>query len=67
LQARRMVENWHFWVMVNIVSTFYLFPMQKLYVTTGLYGIFLILAVMGLVEWRKIWLNQQAALTDSSG
>lgn len=59
LQARRMVDNWHFWIMVNIVSAFYLFPAQKLYVTTGLYIIFLILAVLGLLEWRKIYRGQR--------
>jgi nicotinamide mononucleotide transporter len=62
LQARRIVENWHFWILVDVICTFYLFPIQKLYVTTGLYGIFLILAVMGLLEWLKIWRRQSAEI-----
>jgi nicotinamide mononucleotide transporter len=30
-----------------------LFTWRGLLVTTGLYGLFLILAIVGLVEWRR--------------
>ena len=52
LMARRFVENWHFWIIVNLISI-PLYATKELYLTAGLYGVFLVLAVAGLVEWRK--------------
>ena len=52
LMTRRFVENWHYWIIVNIISIpLYIF--KDLHLTAGLYGIFLVLAIAGLVEWRK--------------
>jgi nicotinamide mononucleotide transporter len=50
--ARRFVENWHFWIIVNLISI-PLYAMKELYLTAGLYGLFLVLAVAGLIAWRK--------------
>jgi nicotinamide mononucleotide transporter len=52
LMARRFVENWHYWIIVNLISI-PLYVTKELYLTAGLYGVFLVLAVAGLVEWRK--------------
>lgn len=52
LMARRFVENWHIWILVNLISI-PLYATKELYLTAGLYGVFLILAIAGLVEWRK--------------
>lgn len=52
LMARRFVENWHFWIIVNLISI-PLYATKELYLTAGLYGVFLVLAVAGLVAWRK--------------
>jgi nicotinamide mononucleotide transporter len=52
LMARRFVENWHFWIIVNLISI-PLYAMKELYLTAGLYGLFLVLAVAGLIAWRK--------------
>jgi nicotinamide mononucleotide transporter len=54
LLARKVLENWVLWLAVDVISVFYLFPMQHLYVTTGLYAVFLVLAVMGMVEWLRL-------------
>jgi nicotinamide mononucleotide transporter len=54
LLARKVWENWLLWLAVDVISVFYLFPSQHLYVTAGLYGVFLVLAVMGMVEWLRI-------------
>ena len=52
LMARRFVENWHYWIIVNLISV-PLYFVKGLYLTAGLYGLFLVLAIAGLVEWRK--------------
>jgi len=52
LVARKKFENWHFWIIGNLISV-------PLYFSKGLilfslqYLIFLVLAIAGLVAWRK--------------
>jgi nicotinamide mononucleotide transporter len=52
LMTRRFVENWHYWIIVNVISI-PLYVTKELYLTAGLYGVFLLLAIAGLIEWRK--------------
>ena len=52
LQSFRRVESWVLWVSVDILAIG-LFAWRGLEVTAALYGLFLVLAVLGLVEWRR--------------
>ena len=52
LMTRRFTENWHWWIVVNLISI-PLYVTKELYLTAGLYGVFLVLAIAGLIEWRK--------------
>jgi nicotinamide mononucleotide transporter len=52
LQSLRRVESWVLWIAVDIIAIG-LFAWRGLLVTTALYGLFLILAVVGLFEWRR--------------
>lgn len=52
LTARKHLESWLFWIVVNVVAIF-VYWAKDLYFTTGLYVVFLVLAVLGYVEWRK--------------
>lgn len=52
LMSRRFVENWHFWIVVNLISI-PLYAVKELYLTAGLYAVFLVLAIVGLIAWRK--------------
>jgi nicotinamide mononucleotide transporter len=52
LQSFRRVESWVLWVSVDILAMG-LFAWRGLEVTAALYGLFLILAVLGLIEWRR--------------
>lgn len=53
LMTRRFVENWHWWIIVNMISI-PLYIAKDLHLTAALYSIFLILAIAGLIEWRKV-------------
>ncbi len=50
LMAVKRLENWHFWIIGNIVSI-PIYASQGLYFTSIQYAIFLVLAIMGLREW----------------
>lgn len=57
LMTRRFVENWHWWIIVNLISI-PLYVVKELYLTAGLYGVFLVLAIAGLAAWRKVEAGQ---------
>ena len=52
MMTRKILENWLLWVAVDVVYV-PMFISQKLYATAMLYFAFLILAVMGFIEWRR--------------
>ncbi len=52
LMTRRFLENWWWWIVVNCVSM-PLYLVKGLNLTAGLYGLFLILAIWGLIEWSR--------------
>ncbi|HUX34984.1 MAG TPA: nicotinamide mononucleotide transporter family protein, partial [Gemmatimonadaceae bacterium] len=60
MMTRKIVENWILWIIADIVYVpMYIY--KKLYVTSGLYFVFLILAVMGLIEWKRSLARQQSS------
>jgi nicotinamide mononucleotide transporter len=52
MQTRKWIENWWLWIVVDIVYVG-MYVVNALYLTAGLYLVFLVLAGLGLVEWRK--------------
>jgi len=52
LMARRMIENWAVWILVDIVAVGLYFS-RGLYPTSALYALFLLLCVAGLIGWRR--------------
>lgn len=52
LMVFKKVENWVFWTVGNVVSI-PIYISQGLYFTGIQYAIFLVLALMGWIEWRK--------------
>jgi nicotinamide mononucleotide transporter len=59
LMARRMIENWVAWVLVDVVATALYFS-RGLYPTSALYLLFLLLSVAGLIGWRRALSAAQA-------
>lgn len=60
MMARRKLENWIVWICVDIVAIG-LYASRGLALTAGLYALFLLLATIGLLEWRRALRAQQAA------
>ncbi len=60
LMARKKVENWIYWIIGNIVSLPMYF-MKGLVFTSFQYLVFLIIAILGLIEWRKRYLEQKSS------
>ncbi len=52
LVARKIYENWHWWLLIDSVSL-YLYFTRRLYVTMLLFGLYLILIVIGMRAWRS--------------
>jgi nicotinamide mononucleotide transporter len=52
LVARKVYENWHWWLLIDSVSV-YLYYSRHLYATMLLFGLYLILIVIGMREWRR--------------
>lgn len=52
LLGRQYVENWPVWVAVNVVSVA-LFAYKGLWLTVVLYGLFLLLALVGWRAWHR--------------
>ncbi len=50
--SKKIWESWILWVTVDIMALF-IYSFKGLYMTTGLYAVFLGLAIMGLIEWYK--------------
>lgn len=59
LQVYKRFENWVLWLATDLIYTCYLFPVQKLYVSTGLYAIFTIMAFLGMIEWLRLLKTQR--------
>jgi nicotinamide mononucleotide transporter len=53
LLARKKVENWHVWVLVDVLYVG-LYVFKDLHVTAVLYAVFVVLAVRGLGAWRTL-------------
>ncbi|MGY2733210.1 nicotinamide riboside transporter PnuC [Sphingomonas sp. UYP23] len=53
LQSRRKLESWWLWIAVDIGSIA-LYAAKGLKLTMLLYTIFLVLALWGLIDWRRV-------------
>jgi len=52
LMAKKILESWLIWITVDVLCRG-IYPAKQLYLTTGLYAVFLVLATLGLLAWRK--------------
>jgi nicotinamide mononucleotide transporter len=59
LMIKKIIQSWLFWIIVDIVAIV-IYAYKGLYFTTVLYLLFLIMAVIGYLEWRKAF-NEEFA------
>ncbi len=52
MQTRKLLESWLLWLGVDVLYVG-MFVYKGLYPTAGLYGVFLILATFGFVQWKR--------------
>jgi nicotinamide mononucleotide transporter len=52
MMTRKILENWAVWAAVDVVYIA-MFVFKRLYLTAGLYTVFLVLAVMGYIQWKR--------------
>lgn len=50
--ARKYVEQWLFWILVDAVSC-YLYVIKGIPFKASLYGLYVVIAVMGYFKWKK--------------
>ncbi len=55
---KKILESWVLWITMDIIAI-YVYYAKELYVVSGLYAIFLVLATMGLITWYRSWKNVQ--------
>lgn len=52
LLARKRLESWLFWISVDVVAIG-IYWYKSLYLTSGLYAVFLVFAMLGWATWRN--------------
>jgi nicotinamide mononucleotide transporter len=52
LVARKVYENWHWWLVIDSLSLWLYFT-RGLYLTMLLFGLYLLMIVMGMREWSR--------------
>ena len=52
LQANKFLANWTVWIATDVLLAG-VFLSQELYFTTGLYLVYLAMAILGYCTWRK--------------
>jgi nicotinamide mononucleotide transporter len=52
LVARKVYENWHWWLLIDSVSLCLYFT-RRLYLTMLLFAMYLVMIVIGMRQWRR--------------
>jgi nicotinamide mononucleotide transporter len=57
LTTRKKIENWYYWIIVDVLATG-IYMYKGIYFYSVLYGVYIIMAIYGYLEWRKTMRNQ---------
>jgi nicotinamide mononucleotide transporter len=59
LMMRKKLEHWYLWIAVDVLSIgIYLY--KEIPLTAGLYFVFLLLCIKGVMEWRKEFFGKES-------
>lgn len=59
LMIKKILESWMFWIIVDVVAII-IYAYKDLYFTTVLYVLFLVMAIIGYLQWRKAYKEEFA-------
>jgi len=57
--ARKIFENWYYWLVIDSVSI-YLYLNRGLLLTALLFGLYIILIIVGIISWSRAYRQQIA-------
>lgn len=60
MMAKKQIENWIVWLVVDVVYVG-VYTYKELYITSVLYFIFLILCIVGYLDWKRSLLSTKNA------
>ncbi|HUH56910.1 MAG TPA: nicotinamide mononucleotide transporter family protein, partial [Pseudomonadales bacterium] len=60
LVARKVLENWLYWIVIDSAAL-YLYIQRDLYLTAALMAVYLIMIVLGWLQWQADYKAQQNA------
>ena len=63
--AKKLIENWIYWFVIDLISVF-LFLTRDLYLTAGLFIVYLIIIVFGYKTWKKSMIENKNGAADSN-
>jgi len=66
LLTRKVLETWIFWIVVDVVAI-WIYLAKQLYFTSGLYSLFLVMAIAGYIEWRRAWKRESTVSPNTVG
>ena len=52
LTTRKKIENWYYWLAVDIIASV-IYVYKGIYFYSFLYGVYILMAVWGYLEWKK--------------
>jgi nicotinamide mononucleotide transporter len=58
LVARKVLENWWYWLVIDIVSMF-IYWSRDLQLTSMLFAVYVVMIPFGLVSWTRSWREEQ--------
>ena len=50
--AIKVLENWLYWFVIDSISI-YIFVSRELFLTAGLFSVYLVIIIFGYISWKK--------------
>lgn len=63
--AKKKLENWYFWIMVDVLSIF-LYISKGLHTVAFTYAVFLVICIFGAYHWTKEWKKENGIVEEKT-